>query len=223
MDSTQPATAQEFADKWGVTDQALAADLARQANAMSGRLGADAQAEQRHSLDGWAPPPPAAPPPQPTALELSDMAQAHSESPVQAAMAAEFAPAASSSEFSFPAPASGHNDESMAQAAQAKAAFHAAGMNPKSVNLAVQMLHEDMPSQLGKTFDQIIDTQHTGLERMWRDEVESNLAVWKDIVTGWQKSSDPLIRQYAQLAPRLNPIVVNRFVEESKFRSTRSK
>jgi hypothetical protein len=221
MDTTQPATAAEFSEKWGVSDPAIAADLARQANAMSGRLGADAQAEQRHSLDGWAPPPPAAPAPQPTAVEMSQMAQEHSESPVEAAMAAEFAPAASPTEFSLPAPDSGHTDETMAYDAKMREAFHAAGMNPKSINLAAQMLREDMRGQEGKTLDQLVDTQHTGLERMWKDQADSNLTVWKGIVSSWQRSSDPLIRQYANAAPRLNPIVVDRLVEEAKHRATK--
>jgi hypothetical protein len=221
MDTTQPATAAEFSEKWGVSDPALAESLARQANAMSGRLGAAAQAEQRHSLDGYAPPPPAAPAPQPTAVEMSQMSQEHSESPVEAAMAAEFAPAASPDEFSLPTPERGHTDETMAFDAKVKEAFHAAGMNPKSINLAAQMLREDLPRQEGKTLDQIVDTQHAGLERMWKTEADSNLKVWQDIVSGWQRSSDPLIRQYANAAPRLNAIVVDRLVEEAKHRATK--
>jgi hypothetical protein len=155
--------------------------------------------------------------------ELSDSAKAHDNAPMDAAMAADFAPAADPSEFSLPEPAGGHTDETIAYDAKAKAAFHAAGMSPKTVNLAAQMLRQDLPGQEGKSLDQLVDTQTTGLERMWKGDADSNLSVWRDIVTGWQRSSDPLIRQYSQAAPRLNPIVVNQLVEEAKYRTARSK
>jgi hypothetical protein len=222
MADNAPATADQFITNYGVAPD-VAASLAAQANAMSGRSGHAAKAEAEHSVDNYIPPSPAAPAAQPTAQELTDLANAHDAAPMEAAFAAEFAPAASPSEFSLPEPAGGHTDETMAYDAQVKAAFHTAGMNAKSMNLAAQMLQQDMPAQQGKTLDQIIDAQTTGLERMWKGEADSNLNVWRDIVTGWQRSADPLIRQYAQAAARLNPIVVNRLVEEAKQRTARSK
>ena len=178
-----------------------------QADRAEGKVSTDAYRKRERELaevianGGAAQPAPAAPAPMADTL-------------------AEFAPASSPSEFVFPEPPGGHTDETMAYDATVKAAFHAEGMSPKLMNLASQMLQQDLPRQEGKTFEQLVDTQTTGLERMWKGDADSNMSVWRGIITGWKQSGNPLIRQYASAAVRLNPIVVDQIVAVTKQRAS---
>jgi hypothetical protein len=226
MDTTQPATPQEFAERWGVTDQALAADLARQVNAMSGRHGADAQAEQRHSLDGWAPPPPAPPPPQPTAVEMSQLALQHSEAQANDSFAQHHAPPQDPSGYEFPRAQHSLTDEDIALDNSIKTALHVEQIPAGLVRHALSDLNEAVHRQANETEvqrDARLDSTVSRLEEMWQKSgegsFEENMAIIRQTLQGIKS---PEIRRLVEInSSRFSPLIWDEILQFGKYRAAR--
>jgi hypothetical protein len=276
MDTTTPATAEQFITNYGVAPE-VAADLARQANAIGGRSGYAAKAEAEHSRDSYVPAPaPAAPyqgdanaaraewdqlradraagkitnyqwndpaavarrdalvatitgAPQAvksTTQQLTDMAVAHDNAPMDAALEQHFAPPPAAHEYKFPYGATTPTDEQIASDNALKAALFAEKVPASMVERIATNLRSSTAALANETLAAMqsrLDGNKARMTAMWAKEGITFDAAMQTIDTQleqWSKNATlrPIIENAARF---LTPIDLDAILQFAKHRGAK--
>jgi hypothetical protein len=226
MDTAAASTPEYFSTTFGVSPE-VAADLSQQAKALSGTLGPEAQALQRHTLaQPVAPPPPAPPPHEPTAVEMSQRAQEHSEAQANDAFAQHYAVPQDPSGYEFPRAPHSPTDEDIALDNSIKSALHAEQIPAGLVRHVLSDLNEAVHSQARETEaqrDARLDSTVSRLESMWQKSgegtFEENMAIIRSTLQGIKS---PEIRRLIEInSQRFSPLAWDALLQFSKYRANK--
>jgi hypothetical protein len=221
------STPQYFIDAWKATPE-QAADLSQQAMARNGSLGRDAKIAAEHSLDGWAPPPPTSPDPQPTAQQLSDMAESHDAAQANASLAQHYARPESPRDYRVNYGVDSPTDEMIAFYSAIQDAAHAEHLPQSMFELlqddlakASRTLANESPAQMQSR----LDGNWARLTAMWQKSGEgtfdSNMEIIDKQIEQWSKN--PVLRAVIERDARfLSPLHIDEILQFAKRASRRS-
>lgn len=222
MDTAAASTPEYFASTFGVSPE-VAADLSQQARALSGTLGPEAQALQRHTLaQPVAPPAPAAQPPALTTLELSELAQKHSESAADDAFAQHYAPPQEPGGYEFPRVLHQQTDADLAFDNSLRQAFHAEKLPAGLVRNVLSSLNEAVHSQANESEvlrNVRLDRTVARLSQMWEKSGEGDFDTnMKTIQSALEQIKSPEIRSLiAANSSRFSPLDWDSILQWAKY------
>ncbi|MGO9935142.1 MAG: hypothetical protein ACLPV8_25470 [Steroidobacteraceae bacterium] len=163
----------------------------------------------------------------PTVQQLTDMANAHDASPLNATLDQYFAPPAQAYGYKFPVAAGPVTDEMQVQDLQIKEAFYAERLPAnlvasvgESIRSSITALANETPAQMRSR----LDGNKSRLTAMWQKSgegsFEANMGVVDQQLEQWCRN--PTLRPVIEAAARyLGPLQIDQILQFAKHRATR--